>query len=205
MPCDDCHGIYTLLVLDANGKYRLERKYLGKSDAIEIQQGSYTFTDSNKLIVLSLRNKETLYFEFRDDVLNVLDQQQNKMKLKNNDDLLMIPVALTNSTFWLKEINQQKGPLDLTQSIWLTFDKETLLGFTSCNNLRGHIQHEPDQKLLTISSIATSKKFCHDNKIESTLLSTLQDIAKYTLNEDSLILMNLHDKPLLVFKAGAPR
>lgn len=205
MPCEDCHGIYTLLVIRPNDEFRLERKYLGRSETIEVQTGTFNFLATENMISLPLSNNETLSFKVDDASLYPLDENQQKLKLKNNQELEFEELTLTNGTFWLEGMNGEKISTDSSEKAWIAFEDSQLTGYSSCNTLRGRFEFDSKTQMLLISDTATSKKFCPGNQIETLLLDTLANVAKYELRDDLLNLMDLHDKTLLQFKAGPMR
>ena len=87
MPCADCTGIKQTLTLRADGLYRLNRTYLGKSDGSFAEQGRWTADVSSKRLTLR-SGSNTQLFEIKDDnILHLLDRQGQPIESTANLDL----------------------------------------------------------------------------------------------------------------------
>ena len=64
VPCADCEGIETLLVLNTDNTYLLRTNYLGKPDAQAVEKtGSFTWNaEGNTVILGGLENAPNQYF-----------------------------------------------------------------------------------------------------------------------------------------------
>ncbi|MGL6268276.1 MAG: copper resistance protein NlpE, partial [Chitinophagaceae bacterium] len=52
IPCADCQGIETTMILSKDGSYILKTKYLGKSDAVNEKSGKFTWNSAGSTITL---------------------------------------------------------------------------------------------------------------------------------------------------------
>jgi len=205
LPCDDCHGVHHLLVLGEDNSFRLERKYLGASETVDVDTGRFQFSNEDQHLTIPLQKEEQLVLVLGEDHLFVLDQNKQKMKQKNNEYLLFKPINLVNATFWLQELEGLDKNTPHMDKVWLAFEGNSLIGHTSCNTLRGSWEQTKKDQLISLSNMATTKKFCPDSQIETHLLETLENVAKYVIVNETLYLTDLHNKALLTLKAGPPR
>ncbi len=53
LPCADCVGIRTRLALAADGSYRMERSYLGRSDTPALETGSFSVDLATRIVTLA--------------------------------------------------------------------------------------------------------------------------------------------------------
>src|SRR5690349_15278848 len=53
LPCADCEGMETMLRINEDVTYVLETTYLGKSNEIHAQKGTFTWNDAGNTISLS--------------------------------------------------------------------------------------------------------------------------------------------------------
>ena len=60
LPCADCQGIETTLILKADKQYILERKYLGKSDKAFSASGAWQWINGNVIRLSSAQSTPTL-------------------------------------------------------------------------------------------------------------------------------------------------
>lgn len=78
LPCADCEGIETILVLNADNTYLLKTTYLGKPDAVATEKtGTMRWNPAKNFIVLGgLENAPTMYL-VGENKLTQLDMEGN--------------------------------------------------------------------------------------------------------------------------------
>lgn len=92
-----------------------------------------------------------------------------------------------------------------TERINIIFKQDARLnGFAGCNVVSAKYKIT-DDKLLSISSIRTTRKYCHSQnnivmRMESSFLANMKKVATYALDYDALILFDQQEKQILVFK-----
>ncbi len=82
VPCADCAGIETTLILSEGQNYELRTRYLGKSDQAFIQKGSYEWLEGGSTIRLKGIEKSeqaNLYFIAENRVIQ-LDLEGNRIE-----------------------------------------------------------------------------------------------------------------------------
>lgn len=80
LPCADCEGIETILVLNSDHSYLLQTKYLGKGDGKVLERaGSIAWnTSGNTLMLAGIEDAPSIY-RFADNQLTQLDLQGNEI------------------------------------------------------------------------------------------------------------------------------
>ena len=80
VPCADCEGIETVLILNSDNTYLLRTNYLGKPDAQAIEKtGSFTWKSAGNTVVLSnIENAPNQYFVGENQVIQ-LDMSGNRI------------------------------------------------------------------------------------------------------------------------------
>lgn len=80
VPCADCEGIETVLVLNADNTYLLKTTYLGKGDAAPVERtGTLTWNAAGNTVILAgLENAPNQYF-VGENVVTQLDMSGNKI------------------------------------------------------------------------------------------------------------------------------
>lgn len=76
LPCADCQGIETTLILRANKDYILERKYLGKSDKAYSVSGAWQWVNGNVIRLSSSQSTPTL-IQVSENKVMMLDASGN--------------------------------------------------------------------------------------------------------------------------------
>lgn len=80
LPCADCEGIKTLLVLNADSTYHLTETYLGKGDNNPFNsKGQFSFDNSGSVITLDKNGDQRKYF-IAENRLYALDQDGKKIE-----------------------------------------------------------------------------------------------------------------------------
>jgi uncharacterized lipoprotein NlpE involved in copper resistance len=80
VPCADCEGIETVLILNSDNTYLLRTNYLGKPDAQAIEKtGSFTWNPAGNTVILgNIENAPTQYFVGENQVIQ-LDMSGNRI------------------------------------------------------------------------------------------------------------------------------
>jgi len=79
MPCADCEGIYTEIMLDGNN-YTIKRIYKGKGDEAQntfIDKGTYTYDPNTNMVTLN--GDESEHYRIGDGSLIALDMDGNEI------------------------------------------------------------------------------------------------------------------------------
>jgi len=108
VPCADCEGIETTVTLARNGSYRLETRYLGKSDTRFEHQGVFTWNPEGNVITLEgLQNRPSRY----------LVSENHLVQLDLEGKRITGPLA---DRYRLPKLGSQPGPeaAPLTETTW---------------------------------------------------------------------------------------
>lgn len=79
LPCADCEGIETLIVLNEDETYEIQTKYLGKEDNEFTEIGSYTWMDDGNTLEFEDTNSRITYYFVSENRLIALDQEGNRI------------------------------------------------------------------------------------------------------------------------------
>ncbi|MFE7086068.1 copper resistance protein NlpE [Sphingobacterium spiritivorum] len=75
LPCADCEGIKTNVILHKDNTYSLVSEYLGKKSTFK-EEGKFTWDDSGSVVTLKLKDG-TNKFKVQEGSLKMLDQEGN--------------------------------------------------------------------------------------------------------------------------------
>lgn len=91
VPCADCEGIETILILNADSSYLLKTTYLGVPDAIPTEKtGTLSWNaEGNTIILHGLENAPTMYF-VEENKLIQLDLAGHKIEGQLADKYMLI-------------------------------------------------------------------------------------------------------------------
>lgn len=79
LPCADCEGIETLIVLNKDETYEIKTKYLGKGDNSFSDLGSYTWMEDGNTLEFESTDSEVTYYFVSENKLIALDQEGNRI------------------------------------------------------------------------------------------------------------------------------
>jgi copper homeostasis protein (lipoprotein) len=209
LPCADCEGIQTLLELNRNQTYRLEAKYLGKSEEAYSTEGTFRWAPSGNSIELDLPEKGSSPFNYAvgENVLTQLDLQGQRITgtLAERYRLIKQPSGLVEKYWKLIELNGKEipdSPQQLREAhIILKAIESRVVGNSGCNNFSGSYQLDAGNRL-SFSRVAATKMACLHNTIENELFEVLERADNYTLRNDTLSLNKARMAPLARFVAA---
>lgn len=126
LPCPDCEGIITYLLLNPDMSYRLEETFYKKSDSLILTTGQWK-TENGKVVLIQGNSTKNSY-KPEEDRLWQLDYQGNRISgnlgdkyvlmrqpkaeskhLKDKADAGIDFVAVGNEPFWSLEIDKGKN------------------------------------------------------------------------------------------------
>ena len=79
VPCADCAGIETAIILDEDLTYRMRTRYLGKSDRVFERRGSFTWEENGNVIRLRGIADGPDRYHVGENRLIQLDRQGNRI------------------------------------------------------------------------------------------------------------------------------
>lgn len=91
LPCADCPGIETLIILHEDETYELKRTYLEKGEGnVYEEMGSYTWKEDGNTLEFEDTDSQLSYYFVSENKLIALDQEGNKItgELAKNYELI---------------------------------------------------------------------------------------------------------------------
>lgn len=200
LPCLDCDGIRTTLVLQDSNKYRLHTQHGDIDEEVLYLEGTYQWEDSSSLIVLENGQEGLNRFIRKEDDLFLLGADDQVLDSKWKDSLKLSKVIsdIADIEWKLETIKGQK--LDQKGSRPVTFILDTkngiVRGFLGCNGYSG--EFELDGNTLNMYHVFITDMACEDLDLESELRNTLFKTNNYALRDSQLVLKE-DDTELVVF------
>lgn len=138
LPCADCQGIQTTLIINENLTYTLLTQYLGKSTKSFEEKGTFYWNDKENMIVLNDKKNAPNMYLVGENMLTQLDFSGNKItgslatnyvlnKEKNVSDVsktgdeIQVSEKLNNRMVIktvIKEVNPADGKFTLARTKW---------------------------------------------------------------------------------------
>lgn len=211
-PCGDCEGIKTRLLLAKEGFFKLELEYLGKSNRVFMEQGTFSWDNSGGKIALEGLQGGVLWYRVGENKLDMLDSDEKPIVSNSGTYELkkISTVAHVNQAEQLQEIYWKligiKGKAIVLGSskrepyLMLKIENNRLQGFGGCNLLMGSYELKEDN-VIRFAQVASTMMACPILAEESTFLKVLSEVDSYAIKEGVLTLYKNRTTPLATFEA----
>ena len=200
LPCADCRGIKTQLVLNADLTYILKTQYLEKSDSIYQKKGKFSWNDSGSEITLDISDHQM--YQVGENVLFQLDKNGNRITGDLADKYIMEKekVEIKGKYWRLVRLNGHDIKSDNREPfIRLNIDN-SVNGNSSCNNFNG--KYELSQiKKIKFSPFAMTRMACINNNIEDEFMQVIEKTTSYSVSTNKLILQDEFETSLAIFES----
>jgi copper homeostasis protein (lipoprotein) len=98
LPCADCHGLETEIVINENSTFSLKTKYQGKGDKVYMQKGHFTWNKKGNIIILTdIKNAPNQYF-VGEKTLTQLDMYGKKFTGSSAEEYILSKRQTDTST-----------------------------------------------------------------------------------------------------------
>ena len=206
IPCADCEGIKTKLLLFEDGTYERTKVYLGRSEEQFFEQGTFSWNDANSKITLNFENKDTQQYQVGENVLFHLDQEGRRITgdLANNYQLVKNKTdrALENKTWVLVELlGQPAKPQENKNAMSLMFmsDKGLLTGSDGCNRFNSECKLLNGNRFKA-GPFATTLMACENMDNAREYLQVLEKSDTYILTDSTLSITKARMAVMAKFK-----
>jgi len=207
LPCADCDGIKTTIILNEDLTYKQFTSYFGKSGETFQDSGTFVWNDKGNIITLINENSELNWkYMVGENKLFHLDQYGNKIG-GNFADMYILPKLVPGITekYWKlvelmgKEVvrseQMQKEPHIIFKN-----HENRVNGHTGCNSFSGNYELTEGDRLL-IFNVAVTQMACLDMTVNDEFLKVINLTNSYFVNGDTLFLYRARMAPLAKFEA----
>lgn len=208
IPCADCPGIKTEITLYNDLNYIFSRQYLGKSDSVYIEKGTFRWNDAGTQIRFNTPAGEPggNHFFVGENNLVMLDAFGNKIEgaLIENYRLSRTGsnMEITGKYWKLIELggveikNHDSG--DRIPHLNLRPEENRVAGNTGCNSFTGSYELG-QQNQIRFSPLATTRMYCREVEYENDFLNLFDRAKSYKSIDDSLHIFDAENNLLGVF------
>jgi copper homeostasis protein (lipoprotein) len=208
LPCADCEGIQTVILLNKDNSYTIQTKYLGKSDSMMEHTGKISWNEQGNTIALDGSGNPDLAdrYQVGENSLTRLDKDGKKIigELEDKYVLSKGDYSILEKYWKLTELNGKPVVMDSTfpKEPHIIFKEKDnrLIGNGGCNNISGTYELKPNNRI-TISNAITTRMACQNVDLESQFLTVLQTADNYNIMGDTLVLNKARMAPLARFMA----
>ncbi|GGD74162.1 META domain-containing protein [Lacimicrobium alkaliphilum] len=207
LPCADCEGIQTRLMLSGDGHYQLSETYLGEGEKARAfkSKGEFEWLDDGLRIRLLGRTSAPGLYQVGENQLFHLDQDGQRISGELAAQYRLakrIGSEIVGVKWQLTELMGQEITIDAQKPVYFTIDADMqVTGFAGCNRFFGKVNLRQGQRL-AFDKMASTMMACPALQQEGKLLKALQMADNYSLNQGSLSLNKARMAPLARFASN---
>lgn len=203
LPCADCQGIETVVILTKDGTYSTHSKYLGKGDKVFSEQGSFTWNEAGNTVTFAGR-EPARYFVGENRLTRLaLDGSRIISALAEHYVLAKLTDGVTEKYWKLVELKGTPVPaLEREPHLILKAADGRVNGFGGCNGFTGSYKIDETASRISFGQIASTMMACASGmQVEGAFHEVLRAADNYSLNGDRLTLNRARMAPLARFEA----
>lgn len=203
LPCADCPGIKTALVLSEEGQYELQMLYIDRGDQVYIESGSFEWNEEGNIITLSNGGSKYLVSE---NQLYALDGDGNRIEgdLSDHFRLAKAEVGLTDVYWKLIELNGNSITAIKTMRepyMRINTKENRVEASGGCNGMGGNYELKDDNWGIKFSQFISTQMACENMEIEQQFGQMIERVDSYVITNDTLQLNRARMAPFAKFKA----
>jgi len=201
LPCADCEGIKTQIIINNDLSYSLRTQYLGKDEKIFQSKGTFKWDESGSKITLDNENKQI--YQVGENRIFHLDKDGNRItgEIADNYIFEMEKTELTGKYWKLVKLNGK--PIEAASRepfIRFTTEDNRVNGNSSCNMFNGKYELLEGNRI-KFSPFAMTKMACMENNLESEFIQIIGKTVSYSLTSNELIFQDEFETTLAKFEA----
>ena len=220
VPCADCDGIETVVIIHKDLTYRVQTKYIGKSTEVFDKRGTFVWDKSGNSVELQGIATGTMPTRYRveENQLIQLDlkgkkiagEQASRYVLKKTTPAtasagvgVTVEIPLEGTKWRLVELRGQKvikGSEQTEDSFIQLTNEFKFSAYAGCNRMFGSYELKEGLQI-RFHGVASTRMACPDMKTEQVLGEVLLTADNYSLHGSSLTLSKAGMGPLAVFIA----
>lgn len=217
IPCADCDGIATTVKIMDDGNFEIETSYVGKSNDVFSDFGTYEWNQEGNTITLNGGHDIKMFFVGENQLIQldaagnkiqgdlaskyVLQKEAQNNKANTPESTNEITSVLANTKWKLKKLMGRDPENKSNKDFLLVFDAEgRFSAFVGCNNLGGKYEIKEGNQIL-FGKVISTMMACIDMTTEQEFKKILEIVDSYAINDKKLSLNKARMAPLATFEA----
>ena len=199
LPCADCPGINTQLILNRDMTFKVKTNYLERGVGVETE-GKFSWNKESNIITLDSNYPQK--YLVGENKLFSLDREGNRITgdLADRFILRKETIELTGRNWKLIMLDGKSVRSNAKQPFMILNTKENRVsGNTGCNNFFGTYELI-DKNGIKFSSMGMTKMACIGDNPEEEYMDVLAKTTNYILTVNELILKDKNGKSLAKFE-----
>ena len=203
IPCPDCEGIQTTIVLNKNMTYTKSWRYVGKEMNFTREEGTFSWNKAGNEITLNNVDKKqnAIRYFVGENKLTQLDMDGKPIEESIRNRYTMEKVSNIIGKRWnLIELNGTEiNPDEQGKAYFILHVEDNRInGNGSCNSFNG-VYTLNNGNRISFSPMASTMMACMNMEIEMQLFKIMGMIDNYTINGNILSLNKARMAPLAKF------
>lgn len=203
LPCADCPGISTVVILNQDRTYELRTQYLERGDSIYTESGAFEWNAEGSRITLT--DSDNRRFQVGENQIFHLDMEGNRIdgELASHYVLRKVDINPTDVYWKLIELQGQSvEDIETMKEPYIRFNssESRVEGTGGCNGFGGSYTMEDFGKI-SMSQLMSTKMACPNMDIEYQFMTSLEKVERYSQNADTLQLFTSDDAAFAKFVA----
>jgi copper homeostasis protein (lipoprotein) len=202
LPCADCPGIETVVVLQADGRYRTRSRYQDRGGENFTNEGVFTWNAAGSEITLTGAEPD----RYRVQEYRLLRLARDGSEITGPNASAYVLAKLTDpllDRYWrLTELNGKPVP-ELPRPAYIILRSEDARagGLGGCNNFGGGYTLDAAASRIQFGHMVSTQMACtKEMDVEQAFHQVLQNADNYSLNGDTLTLNKARMAPLARFE-----
>ena len=201
LPCADCEGIQTQIVLNKDLSYLLDIRYNGKDEKIYQTKGTFTWDENGSKITLDSPDKQ-IYLVGENKLL-VIDKNGNRITgdLAGKYIIEKEKIEITGKYWKLVRLNGQVVKSG-NREPFISFRAadNSVNGNNSCNSFNGKYELSDGNKI-SFSLFAMTKMACIGNETEEEFMQIIEKTTSHSMTSNELIFQDEYETTLAKFES----
>ena len=197
LPCEDCDGIETVLVLNDDETYSRTRNWLGRQEPPQRDEGAFSWSTDGRSITLQTADGPGQQYQVGENVLFHLDADGRRIRGDDAAAWLLeksINDARIEDTKWLLvELNGTAVDMPETGTpAFLQMDSTQfrVSGNASCNNFFGAYRLTTGGRIHFSDRMGATMMYCEDMSTETAFMDMLPQARTYLVESGTLYLLS---------------
>lgn len=203
LPCADCEGIDTVVILAEDGTYSTHSKYLGKDYEVFPEEGRFAWNEQGNTITLMGREPARYFVDENRLTRPALDGSPIAGALAENYVLDKLAGGVTERYWKLIELNGQPIPaLRRGPYLILMAADGRVNGFGGCNTFTGSYKINEAVSRISFDQVASTMMACPSGMdVKRAFHDALRAVDNYSFDGERLTLNRARMAPLARFEA----
>lgn len=207
LPCADCEGIETELIINEDGTYKLTTSYMGVKDSMsETIEGKFVWQEDGNSIKLEgiAEGSRSPFFKIEENSVRYLDMEGNKIEGELENFYVLAKegnFTVEDKKWQLIELNGKAIENSNPENYYLIFDSKERVAHTKVNCNLINVSYKIKKELsINFKQSMMTLMACPDGNIEQEYMEVLNTVDNLSTDGETLTLNKARMAPLAKFK-----